>query len=146
MKDKKNDSEIFQIETDKDIWIYSYGSDRLQRARTLGYECETQYLKERLRAEYPGFRINTGCNAEKVDFPPQSAIKQSLRWDNAYIARKYMDGEFIAIDNYLGKYQIVKRTRYLLYLVMNIFSFNNFYSPIIFVFICTALMLMISYI
>jgi hypothetical protein len=143
MQDKKFNSEIVQVETDKDLWIYSYGSNQLQRARTLGYECETQYLKERLRAEYPGFRINTGSKAEKVDFPPQSAIKKILKWDNAYIARKYMDGEFIAIDNYLGKYQIVKPTRYLLYLAANIFSFSN---PIIFVSFCTALILIILYI
>jgi hypothetical protein len=146
MQDKKINSEIVQIETDKDLWIYSYGSDQLQRARTLGYECETQYLKERLRSEYPGFRINTGSKAEKVDFPPKSAIKKIFKWDNAYIARKYMDGEFIAIDSYLGKYQIIKPTRYLLYLIVNIFSFSNVYSPIIFVAICTALMLIVLYI
>ena len=141
MKDKKVKSEIVQVETDKDIWIYNYGSDRLQQARTLDYECEAQYLQERLQFEYPGFKINTGSQAEKVDFPSQSAIKQSFQWDNAYVAKNYIDGEVIAIDRYLGKYQIIKPTRYLLNSFFNIFSFSNFYSPIVIVSIYTVLML-----
>lgn len=145
MKDKKVNTEIVQIETDKDIWIYNYGSDLLQQARTLDYECETQYLQERLQFEYPGFKINTGSKAEKVDFPSQSAIKQSLRWDNAYVANQYIDGEVIAIDRYLDKYQIIKPTRYSLNLIINILGINNYYSPFIIVSIYTILILMSIY-
>lgn len=146
MKAKKVKSEIVQVETDKDIWIYNYGSDRLQQARTLDYECEAQYLQERLQFEYPGFKINTGSQAEKVDFPSQSAIKQSFQWDNAYVAKNYIDGEVIAIECYLGKYQIIKPTRYSLNLIINIFKINNYYSPFIIVSICTMLILLSLYV
>jgi hypothetical protein len=98
------------LDSDKDTWIYTYGSPKLQQVRSFGYECEEPYLQERLKVEYPGFKINKGSVAKKLDFPPMYAIKESLKWDEAYIAQQYLEGEVVTIDNYLGKYQIIKRT------------------------------------
>jgi hypothetical protein len=98
------------LDLDKDTWIYTYGATQLQQVRSFGYDCEAQYLKERIKAEYPGFKLNTGSSAKKLDFPARYAIQESLKWNDAYIAKQYHHGEVIAIDNYLGKYQIVKKT------------------------------------
>jgi hypothetical protein len=100
----------------KDTWIYTFGSAKLQQVRSFGYECEEPYLKERLKIEYPGFKINKGSIANKLDCPPMYAIK-SLKWHEAYIAKQYLEGEVIAIDNYLGKYQIIKKTAKPWYLI-----------------------------
>lgn len=110
-------SNIECIELDKDDWIYLYGSSRLQVARTQGYECSELYLKERLKSEYPGFKINNGSKATRVDLPPVYAMQESLKWDDAYVAKQHNDGECIALDNYLGRYQIIKKTRKPWYLI-----------------------------
>lgn len=111
-----------EIVLDKDGWIYTYGSPKLQQARSFGYECDEQYRKERLQAEYPGFKINLGSDAIKLDCPPIYAIQESLKWNDAYIAKQSLRGEVIVIDRYLGKYQIIKKTAkpwYLLYRNLN---------------------------
>ena len=107
---------LTEIDLDKDAWIYTYGSPQLQQARSFGYECDEQYLKERLKFEYPGFKINLGSDVIKSDFPPIYAIRESLKWDDAYIAKHYLHGEVVAIDLYLDKYQIIKKTYKLWYL------------------------------
>lgn len=120
--DRSPTENLLDLHLDKDTWIYTYGSAQLQQVRSFGYECDQRYLQERLKAEYPGFKINTGSNANKLDFPPMYAIRESLKWNDAYIARQYNYGEVIAIDNYLGRYQIVKRTAkpwYLMYRNIN---------------------------
>ncbi|WP_295616918.1 hypothetical protein [Chamaesiphon sp. GL140_3_metabinner_50] len=104
------------IDSDKDTWIYTYGSAKLQQARSFDYECDEQYLKERLQAEYPGFKINHASAVKKLDCPPIYAIQESLKWNNAYIAQHSSKGEVIVIDYYLGKYQIIKKTYKLWYL------------------------------
>jgi hypothetical protein len=103
-------SDIEHIDLDKDDWIYLYGSSRLQAARIKGYECKELYFKERLNYDYPGFKINERSKAIKLDLPPVYAMKESLKWENAYVCNQVIDGECIAIDNYLGKYQIIKPT------------------------------------
>lgn len=95
---------------DKDTWIYTHGSDRLQQARSFGYECEERYQQERLKADYSGFKINEYSLARKLDFPPYYAIKESLKWKNAYVAKQSIYGEVIVIDDFLGKHQLIKKT------------------------------------
>lgn len=108
--DRSSTDNLLDLHIDKDTWIYTYGSSKLQQVRSFGYECDDRYLQERIKAEYPGFRINRASVAKKLDFPPLYAIKESLKWNDAYVAKQYSHGEVIAIDNYLGKYQIVKKT------------------------------------
>jgi hypothetical protein len=108
--DRSPSKSLLDLHIDKDTWIYTYGSSKLQQVRSFGYECDDRYLQERLKADYPGFRINRASVAKKLDFPPLYAIKESLKWHDAYVAKQYSKGEVIAIDNYLGKYQIIKKT------------------------------------
>jgi hypothetical protein len=105
------DRTLLDLDTDKDTWIYTYGSPKLQEIRSYGYECEEPYLKERLATEYPGFKINAGSSARKLDYPPLYAVRESLKWPNACVSKQNIHGEVLAIDNYLGKYQIIKKTR-----------------------------------
>ncbi len=102
------DSSI-DIDLDKDSWIYIYGSPDLQQARSMGYECEEPYLKERIKAEYRGFEVARASLVEKIDFPSKYALKQSLKWDNVYVAEYYLKGEVLTVDKYLGKYQLIKK-------------------------------------
>ena len=113
---------LVDLDLDKDAWIYTYGSPKLQEVRSFGYECEDRYQQERLKYEYPNFKINHRSTAEKIDFPPLYAIQESLKWQNAYVAKQVIDGEVIAIDHYLGKYQIVKKTHKPWYLPHRNFS------------------------
>lgn len=128
------DRNALDLDTDKDTWIYTYGSPNLQEIRSYGYECEEQYLKERLAAEYPGFKLNSGSSARKLDYPPLYAVRESLKWPNAYVSKQNLQGEVLAIDNYLGKYQIIKKTRKPWYLAYKNLSdeARNFWMVIIF--------------
>lgn len=125
---------LVDFEIDKDTWIYAYGSHQLQEVRSFGYECEERYQQERLKTEYPGFKINHRSTSQKLlDFPPLYAIQESLKWQNAYVAKQIIDGEVIAIDNYLGKYQIIKKTRKPLHLIYKNLSDSDlsFYSTVL---------------
>jgi hypothetical protein len=114
---RSSSKDLAEIDLDKDTWIYTYGSSKLQQARSFGYECDEQYLKERLKFEYPRFKINLGSDAIKSDCPSIYAIRESLRWNDAYIAKQSIRGEVVAIDHYLGKYQIIKKTSKPWYLI-----------------------------
>jgi hypothetical protein len=124
---------LVDFEIDKDTWIYTYGSHQLQEVRSFGYECEERYHQERLKTEYPGFKINHRSTSQKLDFPPLYAIQESLKWHNAYVAKQIIDGEVIAIDHYLGKYQIIKKTHKPWYLIYKNLSDSNlsFYSTVL---------------
>ena len=124
---------LVDFEIDKDTWIYTYGSHQLQEVRSFGYECEERYQQERLKIEYPGFKINHRSTSQQLDFPPLYAIQESLKWQNAYVAKQIIDGEVIAINNYLGKYQIIKKTRKPWYLIYKNLSDSNlsFYSTVL---------------
>jgi hypothetical protein len=115
--DRSSTDDLVNLELDKDTWIYTYGSAKLQEVRSFGYECEERYLTERLKLEYAGFKINRRSSADKLDFPPLYAVRESLQWSGAYVAKQITDGEVIAIDRYLGKYQIIKKTHKPWYLV-----------------------------
>ena len=119
-----------ELNFDKDTWIYSYGSSRLQEARTRGYECEQQYHKERIAAEYPGFRITYDL-AKRLDFPPERAMKESLKWENAYVAQHFSEGECIAVDNFMGKYQVIKKTQKPWYLAYEYPSEGTLYIAVV---------------
>lgn len=103
------------IDIDKDDWIYLYRSSRLKTARIQGYECKELYLKERLKLEYPGFKINERSKATKLDLPPVYALEESSKWENSYVASQAFDGECIVLDDYLDSYQIISKPWYLFY-------------------------------
>lgn len=90
----------------KENWIFKYGSDLLQQSWKAGYECNDGYLAERLAVEYPSFTINDR-KYRKVDTPNQRCFDACSHYEYAHCS---VDREnyYITIDNYLGKYQLIK--------------------------------------
>jgi hypothetical protein len=97
----------------KEDWIFKYGSDLLQQSILAGYECNDGYLQERVARDYPGFKVNK-LKYEKVDTPNEWCLDACLGYENAHCSfdydyyHKYMN-YYITIDNFLGKYQLIKQ-------------------------------------
>ena len=92
----------------KEDWIFKYGSDLLQQSLKADYDCNEGYLAERLDRDYPGFIAKTFDKYKKVDTPNENCLYACSSYQHAYCS---IDKEnyYITIDNYLGKYQLVKR-------------------------------------
>jgi hypothetical protein len=107
--------QMFRIELfvkNKEDWIFKYGSDLLQQSILAGYECNDGYLAERVARDYPGFKVNDR-KYEKVDTPNEWCLDACLGYENAHCAFDYdyyhkHTSYYIAIDNFLGKYQLIK--------------------------------------
>jgi hypothetical protein len=104
-------SELDSYEAEKRDWIFSYGSDLLQRSFIDSYDSTQRYIEERLAVEYPGFRQVAGSDYQKVDSPPEYCLNACSIEDEAYCSQEAYcsDAYYITIDNYLGKHQIVKK-------------------------------------
>jgi hypothetical protein len=90
----------------KENWIFKYGSDLLQQALKAGYECNDGYLAERLACDYPGFTINDR-KYPKVDTPDRQCFQACARYEYAHCSSD-RENYYITIDDYLGKYQLIK--------------------------------------
>jgi hypothetical protein len=104
-------SELDNYESEKRDWIFSYGSDLLQRSYIDRYDSTQRYVEERLAVEYPGFRQVAGSDYQRADSPPEFCLNACLTEDGSYCSQKSYcsDIYYITIDNYLGKHQIVKK-------------------------------------
>jgi hypothetical protein len=104
-------SELDSYESEKRDWIFSYGSDLLQRSIIDRYDSTQRYVEERLEVEHPGFREVAGSDYQRADSPPEFCLKACLAEDGSYCSQKpyCSDVYYITIDNYLGKHQIVKK-------------------------------------
>jgi hypothetical protein len=91
----------------KEDWIFKYGSDLLGQALKAGYDCNEGYLAERLARDYPGFTAKEWGKYKKVDTPNERCLYACSSYEHSYCS---IDKEnyYITIDNYLGKYQLVK--------------------------------------
>ena len=91
----------------KEDWIFKYGSDLLQQSLKAGYDCNEGYLAERLARDYPGFTAKEWGKYKKVDTPNERCLYACSSYEHSYCS---IDKEnyYITIDNYLGKYQLVK--------------------------------------
>jgi hypothetical protein len=90
----------------KEDWIFKCGSDLLQQSLRAGYDCNDGYLIERLAHDYPDFTINR-WKYEKVNTPSERCLHACLGYQYSYCSINKEDN-YITIDNYLGKYQLVK--------------------------------------
>jgi hypothetical protein len=99
------DSSIEVID-DKKEWILEYGSDLLQQSFMAGYDCNDRYLQERIAYDYPGFEINER-NYPKVDSPDEICFDACLGYEDAYCSSNN-NSYYITLDNFLGKYQLIK--------------------------------------
>jgi hypothetical protein len=97
----------------KEDWIFKHGSDLLQQSILAGYECNDGYLAERVARDYPGFKLNK-LKYEKVDTPNEWCLDACLGYENAHCSFDYdyypkSTSYYITIDNFLGKYQLIKQ-------------------------------------
>jgi hypothetical protein len=92
--------------TDRKEWIIDRGSDLLQQSLIAGYDCNDRYMQERIAHDYPGFEIATR-NYPKVDSPDESCLYACLGYEGSYCSSNNKN-YYITIDNFLGKYQLVK--------------------------------------
>jgi hypothetical protein len=90
----------------KEDWIFKHGSDLLQRSILAGYECNDGYLAERIARDHPGFTVNDR-KYKKVDTPTEACLYACLGYENAYCSSNN-HSYYITIDNFLGKYQLIK--------------------------------------
>ena len=90
----------------KEDWIFKHGSDLLQQSILAGYECNEGYLAERIARDYSGFNVNER-KYTKVDTPSESCLYACLGYENAYCSSNNKN-YYITIDNFLGKYQLIK--------------------------------------
>jgi hypothetical protein len=91
----------------KEDWIFKHGSDLLQQSILAGYECNDGYLAERVARDHPGFTVNDRSKYKKVDTPTESCLYACLGYENAYCSSNN-NSYYITIDNFLGKYQLIK--------------------------------------
>jgi hypothetical protein len=91
----------------KEDWIFKYGSELLQQSLRAGYDCNEGYLAERLARDYPGFTIKEWGKYQRVDTPNEKCLCACVEYEYAYCSIDKQD-YYITIDNYLGKYQLVK--------------------------------------
>jgi hypothetical protein len=71
-----------------------------------GYDCKDRYLQERIAIDYPGFTVNAG-NYRKVDSPDETCLYACLGYEDSYCSSRNK-GYYVTIDNFLGKYQLIK--------------------------------------
>jgi hypothetical protein len=113
-------------EKEKRQWIAEFGSDYLKRAVKLGYDCQRQYVTERADKEFPEFDVDFDYQAEwrSRSCPSEEALElvedalergfdaevvwlteptREIEYDEEYEAR-----EAVVVENYLGKYTLVK--------------------------------------
>ena len=102
---KAIDSALVVTDDEKE-WIIEYGSDLLQQSLIAGYDCGNRYLQERIAYDYPGFEINLR-NYPKVNSPDENCLYACLGYEDAYCSSNN-GSYYITIDNYLGKYQLIK--------------------------------------
>jgi flagellar biosynthesis GTPase FlhF len=116
-------------EKEKRQWIAEFGSDYLKRAVKLGYDCQRQYVTERAEKEFPGFDVDfdnyadwrsRSCPSEEAleiveDAQERGFATAKVVWltDPPYKWNDYEDGEYeareaVVVENYLGKYTLVK--------------------------------------
>lgn len=123
-----------RLDAEKAVWIEANGSDHLQRAFKLGYDCQRMYVTERAALELPGFIVDVDDRAEwksrACPSPEALAVVEKLI-ANGYEARcvwltnppyklsepdyynpeppeEYEACEAIVIVDYLSKYVLVR--------------------------------------
>jgi hypothetical protein len=118
-------------EAERLAWIETHGSDYLQRAVKLGYNCQRQYVTERAAKEFPGYALDFNNNATWKDraCPSEAAldeverlIRQGYDAEVVWLTEPIQEPEYsddddyccfepcetIVVRNYLGKYDLVK--------------------------------------
>ena len=129
-RDADKEKERAAKEAERLAWIETHGSDYLQRAVKLGYNCQRQYVTERAALELPGYEVDFDNRAawksrscpsmaalEEVERLIQQGYDAEVVWLTEPIQEpEYSDDDYccfepcetIVVRNYLGKYDLVK--------------------------------------
>ena len=132
-REDRQKTERERKETEKTTWITAHGSDHLRHAAKLGYDCQRQYITERVAHELPGFTVDFDelakwksrtCPSEEALELVEALIKADHdtkcvwltnstvkpEWDDD--EDDYREGfepcEAVVIQGYIGKYDLVK--------------------------------------
>jgi hypothetical protein len=119
-------------EADRAAWIADHGSDYLQRATKLGYNCQRQYVTERAALELPDLDVDFDNRAQwsgrscpsiealdLVEALIEAGHKAEVVWltgpmeapidEAGYPApHEFESCEAVVVSDYLGKYALVK--------------------------------------
>lgn len=116
------------IKADRLAWIKNHGSDHLKKAIAAGYNCQRKYVEERSAFEFTEFDLDfddqlqhRSRSCPSLDalawldrFPQGRIVWVEARHDRSDDDEDYEDElnyegeEAIVIENYLGKYDLVK--------------------------------------
>lgn len=130
-RDAEARAERERLKEEKASWISHYGSDYLKRSVNLGYNCQRQYVTERASLEFPGYTVDFDyyANWEERSCPSEAALneveklirqghKAKVVWlteppyetnhDDYYAEGPFESCEAIIIEDYLGKYVLVR--------------------------------------
>ena len=132
-KEASQKAERERLEAEKLSWIAEHGSDYLQRATALDYNCQRQYVTERATIEFPDYTVDFDDNAswndracpslvalEEVERLIKAGHNAKVVWltepvegikeeeDYEYSEETYEASEAVVIRDYLGKYNLVR--------------------------------------
>jgi hypothetical protein len=118
-----------KAQAEKDDWISRYGSDYLKRATALGYNCQRQYVTERLAHELSEFELDfdNRMKYNSRSCPSMEALTEvenliaagysaevvwlthpAYEFQDCLEAEEWENCEAIVIKQYLDKYEAVK--------------------------------------
>lgn len=104
-------------EAERLAWIEAHGSDYLQRAVRLGYNCQRQYVTERAGLEFPDFQVDfddkaewrsRSCPSEEALVEVETLIEAGHNAEVVWLIPEPDPCEAIVVKEYLGKYNLVK--------------------------------------
>lgn len=126
VEEARKEAQAAAREEEKRLWIQEFGSERLKKAYSGGYECTRLYVTERAEKEFPDFildfkkllewrrRANPTEKALTLldQYPDGKIVWVTSRHDHDHDSDEhaYYDGEeaFVLTFDYLGKYTLLK--------------------------------------
>ena len=105
---------------EKQTWITQFGSSHLKRAFRMNYNCQRQYVTERVAKEHPNFTLDFDHESKRKErpFPSEKALdaEEQIRKDNSsinvrveWMQKPEKECEVVVIQDYLGKYLLYKK-------------------------------------
>ena len=130
-REARQKAEQERLKNEKADWIATHGSDYLQRAAALGYDCQRKYVTERAEHELPGFAVDfddlarwksRSCPSEEALGLVEALIEADHdaecvwltsstvkpEWDKDDYREGFEPCEAIVVQGYLGKYDLVR--------------------------------------
>ena len=130
-REARQKAEKERLAQEKADWIDAHGSDYLQRAAALGYDCQRQYVTERATQELPGFIVDIddrahwksrACPSEEALELVENLIEADHSAECVWLTKspepaeldedgypvEFEECEAVVVQSYLGKYDLVR--------------------------------------